>query len=250
MDMWYVNPQLGRGFQQLLQIRTHMWEIVQAVKVAKGKRRREDVCPCCREKVKETPYHHIAECSAFENERRFMIRTLLHSRGTINDIWDTLELVLGRIRPNTETSDEVLLDSVFTPRNKRIATEFAPLRTHQRHATSRPDQRLSTSRLHHDSMECDSRHEEECCPHGESGSRPPSQRGCYSNCESGCYKNRESGCYKNREQTCYRLRLLPATPHSPQEPPTQLTRREAGRRLALRLPDIPGRRVRVGSVPE
>ena len=32
--------------------------------------------------------------------------------------------------------------------------------------------------------------------------------------------------------------------------PTQLTRREAGRRLALRLPDIPGRRVRVGSVPE
>ena len=126
MDMWYVNPQLGRGFQQLLQIRTHMWEIVQAVKVAKGKRRREEVCPCCREKVKETPYHHIAECSAFENERRFMIRTLLQRRGTINDIWETLELVLGRIRPNTETSDEVLLDSVFTPRNKRIATEFAP----------------------------------------------------------------------------------------------------------------------------
>ena len=125
MDMWYVNPQLGRGFQQLLQIRTHMWEIVRAVKVAKGKRGREDVCPCCREKVKETPYHHIAECSAFESERRFMIRTLLHSRGTINDIWDTLELVLGKIRPNTESSDEVLLDSVFTPRNKRIATEFA-----------------------------------------------------------------------------------------------------------------------------
>ena len=73
MDSWFENPEVGRGFAVIMQMRVGAWDSGERI------RKKKLTCPCCGKAGQETLWHYVVECSRWKKEREEMVRVYLGS---------------------------------------------------------------------------------------------------------------------------------------------------------------------------
>ena len=73
MDSWFENPEVGRGFAVIMQMRVGAWDSGERI------RKKKLTCPCCGKAGQETLWHYVVECSRWVKEREEMVRVYLGS---------------------------------------------------------------------------------------------------------------------------------------------------------------------------